>query len=275
MHKLSGRSGELVSVNIAGISAEMFSDTLFGHRKGAYTSADNNRQGLIEKAAGGSLFLDEIGDLSQASQVKLLRVLENNEYYPIGSDSPRLSTARIITATNRDLRKAVEYGTFRKDLYFRLSMNAVSLPPLRERKADLPLLTKHFLTAFYSESSKPLPPLPPGLCSLLESYDFPGNIRELKALLHNAAEVPAGSSFSIETIRDYLQNTPGWSEPKEPEEAKDDPTISFGPNLPGLKETNRLLIDEALRRSGGNQSEAAKLLGISQQALNNRLRRSQ
>ena len=140
IHKLSGRKGPLVSLNIAGLDDTMFSDSLFGHRRGAFTSAESDRGGLIERAEGGTLFLDEIGELSQLSQVKLLRLIEDRHYYPLGADLPRTSSAAIVTATNRDLRAATATGAFRLDLFYRLQTHLVQLPPLRERPGDLPLL---------------------------------------------------------------------------------------------------------------------------------------
>ena len=145
IHDLSGLRGKFVPVNVAGLDDNMFSDTLFGHKKGAFTGADQTRSGLIAQASGGTLFLDEIGDLAELSQVKLLRLLQEQEYYPVGSDIPMVSDARIIAATNRDLRKLTEAGKFRNDLYFRLCAHQVHIPPLRERLDDIPVLLDHFL----------------------------------------------------------------------------------------------------------------------------------
>ncbi|RLB74523.1 MAG: sigma-54-dependent Fis family transcriptional regulator, partial [Deltaproteobacteria bacterium] len=159
IHTLSGNSGALVTVNVAGLDDNVFADTLFGHVRGAFTGADNVRKGMIEKAAGGTLFLDEIGDLSSASQVKLLRLLQNGEYYPLGSDQPKQMSARVVVATHADLDAKMAAGEFRRDLYYRLYSHHVHLPPLRERKDDLPLLLEHFLAeaALKLGKKKPTP----------------------------------------------------------------------------------------------------------------------
>lgn len=145
IHTLSARKGEFISVNVAGLDDNLFSDTLFGHKKGAFTGAEQARDGLIAKASGGTLLLDEIGDLNLASQVKLLRLLQEGEYYPAGSDLLKKSEARVVLTTNRDLQELVNAGQFRKDLYYRLYSHRVQVPPLRDRPEDIPLLLDHFL----------------------------------------------------------------------------------------------------------------------------------
>ena len=145
LHRLSGRTGDLVTVNVAGLDDHLFADTLFGHKKGAFTGADTARDGLVEQASGGTLFLDEIGDLSVESQVKLLRLLQEGKYYPLGEDVPKLTDARIIVATNRDIDSLMKAETFRRDLYYRLQTHHIHVPPLRDRRDDLPLLVEHFL----------------------------------------------------------------------------------------------------------------------------------
>ncbi|MRR37629.1 sigma-54-dependent Fis family transcriptional regulator, partial [bacterium] len=143
IHELSGCTGEFVALNVAGLDDTMFSDTLFGHKKGAFTGADQNREGMVACAKGGTLFLDEIGDLDNSSQIKLLRLLQEKEYYPVGSDLVRKSEARIVMATNRDLQKLISEGKFRNDLYYRLCAHQLQIPPLRERLDDIPLLLEH------------------------------------------------------------------------------------------------------------------------------------
>ncbi|MCB0271366.1 MAG: sigma-54-dependent Fis family transcriptional regulator, partial [Calditrichaeota bacterium] len=145
IHELSGRDGEMVAVNVGGVDDTMLSDTLFGHIKGAFTGAETDRKGLIEQAEGGTLFLDEIGDLSPESQVKLLRLLQEGKYYPLGSDVPKKTDVRIVAATHQNLEAMQENAKFRRDLYFRLQAHHIHIPPLRERKDDLPLLVHHFL----------------------------------------------------------------------------------------------------------------------------------
>ncbi|PLX70188.1 MAG: two-component system response regulator [Denitrovibrio sp.] len=154
LHKSSGRKGEFVTVNVSALEENMFNDTLFGHVKGAFTGADKERKGLLATAAGGTIFLDEIGDMAEASQIKLLRVLQNMEFLPIGSDKLYKTTARIIAATNADLEKKVKEGLFRRDLYYRLKVHSVNILPLRERKEDIELLFYHFYEKFMNGDNK-------------------------------------------------------------------------------------------------------------------------
>ena len=163
VHAVSGREGRLVEENVAGLNEDMFSDTLFGHLKGAYTGAVDARAGLVQTAGTGTLFLDEIGDLAIQSQVKLLRLLDTGEYYPLGSDLPRRAAARVLVATNRTLAALISEGKFRKDLYYRLSTHELRLPALRDRKDDLPLLLDHFLEEACAKLGKKKPSVPPQL----------------------------------------------------------------------------------------------------------------
>ena len=186
IHKLSRPKGEFVAVNMAGLDDNIFSDTLFGHKKGAYTGAEQVREGLIATAGNGTLFLDEIGDLKETLQVKLLRLLQENKYYPLGSDQARSSNARIVVATNCNIVQLVNQSRFRKDLFYRLRGHHIHLPPLRERLDDLPLLINHFLEKSAQALHKPIPIAPAALYSLLKNYSFPGNVRELEAMIHDA-----------------------------------------------------------------------------------------
>jgi len=170
IHALSGLSGNLTCVNVAGLDDNLFSDALFGHERGAFTGADRPRAGLIANAAGGTLFLDEFGDLGEASQVKLLRLLQEQEYYPIGSDVPRKSDARVVVATNRNLQQRMAEDRFRSDLYYRLCAHHVHIPPLRERPEDIPLLLNHFLDEAAQEFRKKKPASNPELPRLLGTY---------------------------------------------------------------------------------------------------------
>jgi DNA-binding NtrC family response regulator len=280
VHRLSGREGAFVDLDVAGVDDGMFSDTLFGHRKGAFTGADRERKGLIERAAGGTLFLDEIGDLRPESQVKLLRLLQEGKYYPLGSDMPKLTDARVIVATHRDIRHLQESGGFRRDLFYRLQSHHVHLPPLRERRDDLPLLVDHFLGAA-AESLGKRPPTPPAeLPALLGAYSFPGNVRELQGMLLDAVSRHQSGVLSLESLRARIFPEGSASEPeRRPQEeqgADPDPGkgIAFSETLPTLKEAEQMLIDEALRRSNGNQTIAARMLGMTRRALNNRLTRA-
>lgn len=273
IHKVSGCKGELVSLNVAGLDDNMFSDTLFGHVRGAFTGAEREREGLIAKAAGGTLFLDEIGDLAQASQVKLLTLLQDQRYYPLGSDLQRPSDARIVAATNQPLNKWMASGKFRQDLYFRLASHPIDIPPLRQRQGDIPLLVQFFIEEAANSMGKPPPNPPEELFTLLGVYDFPGNVRELRAMIYNAvAQHHAGSVLSMESFREPIQRgrtDSGRDLGIEPGE--DESPLAIGGHFPTLKEADGFLVAEAMRRAKGNQGIAATLLGITRQSLNRRL----
>jgi DNA-binding NtrC family response regulator len=277
VHNASARSGEFVTINIAGLNDTLFSDTLFGHERGAFTGASDRREGLVAKASDGTLFLDEIGDLSSETQIKLLRLLEDKTYYPVGSDSLRTSTARIVVATNRDLDRLREAGTFRNDLYFRLRSHLIHLPPLRERPEDIALLVDAFMEEAAGQLGKNAPALERDFYTLLESYSFPGNVRELRLMLFDAVSSAKSGILSADSIRPRLsagvisQPLKSTSIPGH-EMTKDN--LTRRTDLPTLKEAEQALVDEALNRSGGNQTIAAQLLGLTRSALNKRLIRS-
>jgi DNA-binding NtrC family response regulator len=271
VHRLSGRTGKMVSVNVAGLDDNVFSDTLFGHLKGAYTGAESTRRGLIGEAVQGTLLLDEIGDLSISSQVKLLRVLQDGEYFQLGSDRPKRSQARIIVATNQDIAARMSGGNFRKDLFYRLQIHKVHLPPLRERKEDLPLLLNHFLDQACVDLGKKRPSVPRELIPVLETYDFPGNVRELKSMVYDAVTQHKSHILSMNSFLSAMGRK-GYSLPSsQPNEQN---IFSSFEVLPRIDQAVEQLIGEALRRSKNNQSQAARLLGITQSALNKRLKRS-
>lgn len=268
LHEASSRSGDFVTVNVAGLDDIMFSDTLFGHGRGAFTGADRERKGLIEKAAGGTLFLDEIGDLNIASQVKLLRLLQEDEYYQLGSDTLRSSSARIIVATNSSIEKSIKDGTFRTDLYYRLCSHHIHVPALRERKNDIPLLVEYFSRAAAQELGKTMPVPSADTLDALLSYEYPGNVRELKGLVSNAVAVSSSGILTVAKLR------PAINQPQLPRMTVDYGTLQQSTGrMPTLREAEDFLISEALRVSGGNQRSAAMILGISRQALNKRLLR--
>ena len=270
-HSLSGCSGRLVSVNVAGLDDVVFADTLFGHMRGAFTGADQPRRGMIEEATDGTLFLDEIGDLSTASQVKLLRLLQEGEYFPLGSDRPKRLKARVVVATHQNLSLKQENGSFRRDLYYRLCTHMVHVPPLRERKGDLPPLLDHFLEEAARALGKKKPTPPRELLQLLATYSFPGNIRELKALVYNAVSVHRDRVLSMDTFMKTIirpetkQNLPAVGQPEKN-------LFAALERLPTFGEAAGLLVEEAMSRAHGNQTIAARLLGISQPALSKRLK---
>ncbi len=262
IHTLSERTGQLIVVNVAGLDDNVFSDTLFGHVQGAFTGADKPRQGLIEQASGGTLLLDEIGDLTLSSQVKLLRLLQEREYRSLGSDKIKYSDARIIASTNQDLWALEKKGVFRKDLIYRLSTHTLTLPPLRERLVDLPLLLDRFVCQAADELDKPIPDIPKPLIEQMESYPFRGNIRELKSMVHDAISRYEKGIITADLFKvlDIFNAEEGLSAKSSSE-------------LPTLKEASNELIEKAMKKTKFNQSAAAKILGISQQALSKRLKK--
>ncbi len=276
VHYSSGRAGEFVAVNVAGLDDNAFSDTLFGHQKGAFTSADQTRVGLIEKAAGGTLFLDEIGDLSSASQIKLLRFLQEREYLPLGSDMPKRTDARVVVATNFNFHESQQTGGFRKDLFYRLRTHHVHIPPLRERLDDLPFLVDYFVEEACNELEKKHPRVPEELFILLGTYSFPGNVRELRSLIFDALSSHKSGTISLESFELSIGRSAEvlhYDVDSFPHSYSD--SFVFPDELPTLRQSEKMLITEALRRARGNQGIAAGILGITRQALNQRLKRSE
>lgn len=274
LHQVSGLRGKCVAVNVAGLDDSMFSDTLFGHKKGAFTGADHNRSGLIAQASGGTLFLDEIGDLTEMSQVKLLRLLQDQEYYPVGSDITMVSDARIVAATNRDLRKMAAEGKFRNDLYFRLCAHQVHVPPLRERPEDIPVLLEHFLEDAAKTFKKKKPGFPAELMTLLSMYHFPGNARELKAMVYDAVARHKSGVLSLDRFREAIGNRP-WTAGAGTDGAEGvvDARHRALQRLPTVREVEEYLITEAMKLAKGNQGIAASLIGVTRQTINKRLKK--
>ena len=272
VHALSRGKGPLVTVNVAGLDDNVFADTLFGHVRGAFTGADEARSGMVEQAADGTLFLDEVGDLSPASQIKLLRLLQEGEYFPLGSDQPKQLRARVVVATHQDLTAKKGAGEFRKDLYFRLRAHHVHIPPLRERMDDLSLLLDHFLEEAAREFGRKKPTYPKELLTLLSNYAFPGNLRELKSMVFDAMSVHNARILSMSTFIRTMEEHGGSAvvAPKA-ERVEQNPFLACE-RLPSMSEAVELLIAEAIRRTDNNQTMAARMLGISQPALSKRLR---
>ena len=269
IHRLSNPEQPLVSANVAGIDDNAFSDTLFGHVKGAFTGAEKRRMGLIEKAANGILHLDEIGDLNLESQIKLLRLLEEGEYFPLGSDTPRVAHARLIMTTNRDIEKLRESNQFRPDLYYRLSTHQILIPPLRERKEDIPFLVDHFVEEASGSMGKEYPFVSPEDAQMLLRYSFPGNVRELKSMVYDAVSQCDGKRISIQDFKKmdalgdegFLKESPSTVFKNSHAYQKWEQT-----DLPTLEEATVNLIVEAMRRFN-NKSMAARVLGISRQRV--------
>lgn len=274
VHDLSNLPGEFVAVDASGLDDNLFSDTLFGHKKGAYTGADHHRPGMIEKAKNGTLFLDEIGDLTEASQVKLLRLLQENIYYPLGTDQPHQCNARIITAANKDLTKlAGQEGEFRMDLYYRLSTHLIKVPPLRERRDDIPLLVNHLLKQAALAMNKKVPVMSDGVVDALCRHPFFGNVRELKAYIFDAVALSEFDRIEDEIILERLAGAAS-SRIKDQPATYSNPLESIFGHFPTLTELTDYAVDLAMVSADNNQSRASRLLGISRQALHKRIKKN-
>ena len=262
LHDWSGRSGKFVAVHCAALPANLLESELFGHEKGAFTGANESRKGRFELAAGGTLFLDEIGEIDAATQVKLLRVLENRTFERIGGTETLTSDARIVAATNRDLAKMVSEGTFREDLYYRLNVVTVHLAGLRERKEDIPLLIKHFMDMVCRDNGRDLLKISPEAMKALERYDYPGNIRELRNSIERMVVLARGDTLELADVPEHILNFT----PTAPEKA-----VISEPAKLNLDGNERKLIEQALKSANGNRTHAAEILGISRRTLHRRL----
>jgi DNA-binding NtrC family response regulator len=273
IHRLSGVSGAFIAVNIAGLDDAMFSDTLFGHKKGAFTSAGNSRDGLITRAAGGTLFLDEIGDLNQQSQVKLLRLLQEGEYYPLGADMAKTSDARIIVATNQDIAQLLASGTFRKDLYYRLCAYQIHIPPLHERPEDIPLLIEHFTEEAAQALKTAKPVLSPDVVDFLSARRYPGNVRELRALIYDAVIRQNNGELTLKNFTTGVREVYLRSDMQSRQVVgNEDALIDLFGRFPTIDDVEQYMIDKAMQLANGRRNVAASLLGITRQALHKRTR---
>ncbi len=273
IHRASGMQGELVTLNIAGLDDTLLSDTLFGHARGAFTGAGTMREGLIARAAGGNLFLDEIGDLDEASQIKLLRLVQQGEYYPVGSDMLKKVDTRIIAATNHDLVALMEAGRFRRDLYYRLCAHQIQVPPLREHPEDIPLLLNHFLDEAAGAFNCARPRLLPEVAVYFSAYRFPGNVRELRALIFDAVARTGCGNLSLDCFPSLPTGAPVTDATILPIARDIQLLVQMFGRFPSIREMEDFLIGEAIRLTGGNQTAAAALLDISRPTLNKRLHR--
>jgi len=270
IHALSGRAeNAFVPVNCAAIPHEMLESEMFGHERGAFTGAVAQRQGLFGMADRGTIFLDEISEMPMALQAKLLRVLEDRSVRPLGSDRPSQLDVRVIAATNKDLAKAVRKGTFREDLFYRLQVVPIIIPPLRERRSDIPLLIDYFL----QRMSQRLPgrqwTISKEALVRLWSYDWPGNVRELENMVERLAILCEGSVIEASLLPENLQGSARGTEPRMM------PSLGEGEiNLTAMvREFEGRLINEALRRTHGNKQAAARLLGLKRTTFSAKLRR--
>jgi DNA-binding NtrC family response regulator len=265
LHELSGRRGPFVAVNVAGLDDTMFSDTLFGHRPGAFTGASGTRRGMIEQAGRGTLFLDEIGDLAEASQVKLLRVLQEREYYTLGDDTPRRLEARVIAATHQDPSR------LRRDLYFRLRSYHVRIPPLRERLGDLPLLINHIVREAAQDLGKQPPVVPDRLYRALGRYEFPGNIRELRAMVFDAVARHTTGPLPVDPFIEAM----GVQAIDDEDTVRGDVTRGDIISEPQWREMERTNLLNALRRANwkiSGRGGAAELLHVKPSTLESRMK---
>lgn len=260
IHDLSGRTGLFVPVHCAALNANLLESELFGHEKGAFTGADSARKGRFEIAAGGTVFLDEIGEIDAQTQIKLLRVIESRSFERVGGSEPIHTDARLIAATNRDLRKMVAEGTFREDLFYRLSVISLQLPPLRERRSEIPLLARGFLKEFAAENGRTVSGFSQELMDVLTHAPWPGNIRELRNTVEFMVVTSGSEELGVENLPpDFQKNVP------------DAPPEGAAPGALTLEENNYELIKQALKQCGGNRTAAAQLLGISRRTLHRRL----
>ncbi|MBD3240909.1 MAG: response regulator [Chitinivibrionales bacterium] len=272
IHKAGGREGRFVSVNVGGLDDNVFSDTLFGHRKGAFTGAQADRKGLIETAAGGTLFLDEIGTLEPSSQVKLLRVLQEGEYFPLGADTPRTVEAAVVAATNEDLGVLVRDGRFRNDLFYRLNTHHIRVPPLRERPEDIGCLVEHFAQRAAKRLGKARITVPAGALAVMEQHPFRGNVRELESIVFDVAARSETDTLDTGLVAEQLGRPAAEAMAMASHSDGAGYMIPCGGGFPKLREVEEHLMREAMVRAKGNQTAAALLLGISQSTLSRRLR---
>jgi transcriptional regulator with PAS, ATPase and Fis domain len=260
----SRKEGPYVKINCAALSESLIESELFGHTKGAFTGAYKHRKGLFEVAHGGDLFLDEIGDLPMSIQVKLLRVLETKEFVRVGGEQSIYADVRIITATNKNLSKHVADGKFREDLYFRINVFPIHLPPLRDKKEDLPLLINTFIYEFRKKSGKRLTGLSPEVMELFMQYHWPGNVRELKSALEYSFAIGATGLLEVKHLPAQFQSI------KRSRLDKSAHTV-LAPDFNDPPEKMQLI--NVLRNTGGNQSQAAKILGVHRMTVFNRMRK--
>ena len=261
IHEKSRRaSGPFIKINSTAIPENLLESELFGYEKGAFTGAAASKPGKFELADKGTLFLDEIGDVPPATQVKLLRVLQEREFERLGGTRTIKVDVRLIAATNRDLRVALEEGTFREDLYYRLNVVPIDIAPLRERREDIPDLVRLFISRFCGESGKPIEDITPEALRILVNYHWPGNVRELQNVMERACALAKGSVLEAADIRLDLRPAKSVNGPG-----------NFLPEGMTLEQWEDEMIQEALKRANGNKSQAARLLGLSRNALRYRL----
>jgi DNA-binding NtrC family response regulator len=265
LHNLSPVSkGRFVVLNCSAVVETLFESELFGHVRGSFTGAAQDKMGLYEFADKGTIFLDEIGDMPVATQAKLLRALQNQEILRVGSLTPRKVDARVIAATNHDLRAAIAEKRFREDLFYRLSMIEIHTPSLVERKEDLPLLTRHMVEKFSRQFQKEIQGLTQRAQIVLARHNWPGNVRELENALGHACMMALGETIDVQDLPDYLRFSTRSSSPADPVDSLNEVTFDAH---------EKRLIADALRKANGNQSEAARALRIGRDALRYKMKK--
>jgi DNA-binding NtrC family response regulator len=262
IHHLSPRSGKrFVAFNCGSFTEELMANELFGHEQGAYTGAIKDKAGLVEAADGGTIFLDEIGDMPQSMQVKLLRVIQEKEFLRVGGVDPISVDVRFIAATHRDLKEDVEKGHFRQDLYYRLNVISIHVPPLAERNGDIPLLTHYFLTQKSQTMKKDIHDIDRNVIELLSKYSWPGNVRELENVIERAVALENGPTIREEDLPEYIRNL----------------TIEtyrqHSSGIPTVEEQEKRYIKWVLDKCEGNRTKAAKIMGIDRVSLWRKLKR--
>jgi DNA-binding NtrC family response regulator len=268
IHERSRRATKpFVAVNCAAIPETLLESELFGHEKGAFTGADRRRLGRFESANGGTLFLDEVTELTPTSQGKLLRVLETSSFEPVGSSRTVRVDVRIIAATNRDVAAEVARGTFRRDLYYRLNVVDLLVPPLRERRSDIPILVSAFLREIAVRQGRPVPELDPQAVAALAAHDYPGNVRELQHALERAVALARGGTIRVEHLPDDMGAV--FATDGAPAPQAENTLVPLGR---AVEEFEHEYIRKALTKTGGHRGRAAALLGISRKSLWERLR---
>lgn len=278
LHELSNRSAKkFVAVHCAALSPQLLESELFGHEKGAFTGAFERRIGRFEQANGGTLFLDEIGEIDAATQVKILRVLGERTFERVGGHETLTTDVRLLAATNKSLEKLVADGKFREDLFFRLNVVRITMPPLRARMEDIPLLVRSFLKQSAEENEKPEREVSPEAMRLLMDYSWPGNVRELRAAVEHGVVMATGAKIGIADLPASVREGTGPAPVEStflPAGAPpgDSPVPPPAPRFLNLDQNERSLILQALEKTGGNRTEAARLLGISRRTIHRRIR---
>lgn len=265
IHAWSMRAGgPFIAVNCVALTPELMESELFGHEKGAFTGAVARKTGKFELAEGGTIFLDEIGELTPNLQSKLLRVLQEREFQRVGGTKDIRADVRVLAATNRDLGKAIQAGSFREDLYYRLNVVSLIMPPLREHREDILAMAGYFVERYCREIKRPLLEIDPAAAEMLNGYDWPGNVRELQNTIERAAVLCPGKSITTEDLPFELRGQGAHERPDSP--AAPAP-IELGPMAEKVDQFRRELIRKALERTGGNQTDAAQILGLQRSNL--------